>query len=174
MFYRNSLSSGSEVITFRQEIEIVKNYIKIQNIRYNNIILTNYIIDKKVLDLMIPKLIIQPLIENSIYHGIRPKEDKGHIMVKSKIISDTLIIIVEDNGVGMDDNFIRKLYDKNMYIEENKSFGLIKTIERLRLFYNVEDIIDIDAVEGKGTKITIHIPMEKVKNDEKHIKDDDY
>lgn len=73
-FYRNSLNSGCQVITVREELDIIKSYMTIINIRYNNEISIEYKVDENLLDILMLKLILQPLVENAVHHGMRQKE----------------------------------------------------------------------------------------------------
>ena len=83
-YYRISLSKGSEVITIGEEIEVVKNYLTIQQVRYGDIFTVSYDIDEVAKKFNILKLILQPIVENAIYHGIKPKGEKGNINISAK------------------------------------------------------------------------------------------
>lgn len=159
-YYRTSLSKGSEVITIREEIEIVKNYITLQKLRYGDAFTVDYSIDEEVYEYKILKLVLQPLIENSLYHGIKPKGELGKIIVSARLKTNSVIISVEDDGVGMSEEELDKVMcDK---IDANKkSFGLRGTIERIQIFYGVSDIYSIESQKRYGTKVSFFIPREK-------------
>ena len=100
-FYRTSLSNGRDIITIREELDTVENYIYIQKIRYKDLFDAEYDIDEEVLEVKVPKLILQPLVENSIYHGIRPLGNKGCIKISIKKKENRIQLSVEDNGEAM-------------------------------------------------------------------------
>jgi two-component system sensor histidine kinase YesM len=164
-FYRTSLSKGNEVITIGEELETVKNYLAIQSIRYGDLFTVKYDIDEGVKKYSILKLILQPLVENSLYHGIRPKGKPGKIEVTAKKHPDFLELVVADDGVGMADT--QFLLKTTINIGDEKSgFGLSGTIERLRIFYGLDDVVAIESKIGEGTRIVIKIPF--VEEVEKH------
>ena len=100
-FYRNSLNSGCQVITVREELDIIKSYMTIINIRYNNEISIEYKVDENLLDILMLKLILQPLVENAVHHGMRQKEGKGELCISVQALDDKLMeVSVRDNGVG--------------------------------------------------------------------------
>ncbi len=156
-YYRTSLSKGREVITVEEEIETVKNYLAIQKIRYGDIFTAEIKADPSVLKYDVLKLVLQPLAENSLYHGIKPKGEQGSIMISASLSNDTIVLTVEDDGVGMDQEVIDKILVGDM--KAGGSFGLRGTIERLRIFYDRKNVIDIISRESEGTKIIITVPI---------------
>lgn len=161
IFYRTSLSKGNEVITLRAELEAVKSYLTIQKIRYGSLFEVEYDLDEGIMDLPILKLILQPLVENALYHGIRPKGKPGVIRVGAKDCRDYLELTVSDDGVGMSgDAALLLKTDAGPPEKPKDGFGLRGTIERLQIFYGVADIVALESKADCGTKITIHIPVE--------------
>lgn len=162
-FYRNFLSKGDREIPLKREISIIKDYLSLQKLRYGDIINDEYDISEETLECKIPKLILQPLVENSIYHGIRLTGEPGTIKISSKILEDTLIISVRDTGVGMSQDIIDNILDpkKTSFDEENglSGFGLKGTIDRIRYYCDKEDVIKIQSEPGEYTEITISIPL---------------
>lgn len=159
-YYRASLSKGSEVITIGKEIEIVKNYLVIQNYRYRDMFQVTYDIDASLLHYKILKLVLQPMVENALYHGIKYKGELGLIHISVIRRQENLELIVEDDGVGMKEELICDMLDRakeNQY--SKRSFGLRGTIERLRIFYGIDRVLNVKSSEGKGTKVTISIPI---------------
>ncbi len=160
-FYRNFLSKGGREIPFSREVRIVKDYLALQKLRYGDIIEDEYDIDEKAEDFIVPKLILQPLVENSIYHGIRLKGEAGVIKVTGQIVDGSLHIIVRDTGVGMSREQIDKVLsqDKNdRPSQADSSFGLWGTIERIRIYCNNKDAVKITSEIGEFTEIEIIIP----------------
>lgn len=163
-FYRNFLSKGDREIPLKTEVTIVKDYLSLQKLRYGDIINDEYDIDPSSLELKIPKLILQPLVENSIYHGIRLTGEPGTIRITSKIIDGALHLSVYDTGVGMSKEMIEKVMeinDKENPDSDNPlllSFGLRGTIERIRYYCDNNDVINIRSEEGEYTEIELVFP----------------
>lgn len=156
-FYRVSLNEGNNIITIKEEIDTIKNYLIIQGMRYGDLLEGEYNLDNSCNEYKIIKLVLQPLVENSIYHGIRNKEGKGKIIISTYQEDESIYLSVEDNGLGMEESKI-----KDIYINKGIGVGLRATKERLRIFYGDEFRFIIESKIGKGTKITIKIPKEKL------------
>ncbi|MFT8348348.1 sensor histidine kinase [Clostridium saccharoperbutylacetonicum] len=159
-YYRTSLSKGREVITVGEEIEIVKNYFLLQKLRYGDIFTDTYEVDERVLKLKILKLVLQPIAENALYHGIKPKGEHGIIKLTVALIDNLIEISIEDDGVGMMEEELNKVVSDKID-NNNLSFGLRGTIERLRIFYGTSDVYEIESRKRYGTKVTITIPIEE-------------
>lgn len=159
-YYRVSLSKGSEVISIKDEVEVVRNYASIQQVRYGDIFDIHYDIDDRANNYKIPKLVLQPLVENALYHGIKPKGEKGNITIHVKYLGDFIELSVEDDGVGIDKGTIEQILN-NEVKDEIKSFGLKGTIERLKIFYGINNPVTIESSEN-GTKVIIRIPAKEV------------
>lgn len=162
-FYRNFLSKGDREIPLNREIRIIKDYLALQKLRYGDIINDEYDIAENTLECQIPKLILQPLVENSIYHGIRLTGEPGIIRVTTRIEDDCLHIIVYDTGVGMTPEDIEKIIGNEDNTEEGSSevlsgFGLRGTIERIRYYCNNRDVVSIRSEVGEFTEIELMIP----------------
>lgn len=158
-YYRISLSKGKEVITIGEEIDMVKNYLLIQKMRYPELFTVSFTIDEKCNKYKILKLVLQPLVENALYHGIRNKVGGGTIAIRTDHLDDHIRITVEDDGVGMSEEFIKSMLENS--IGSIDSFGLRGTIERLRIFYGMDNCFQIESKVDLGTKITLLIPITK-------------
>ncbi len=158
-YYRISLSKGKEVITIGEEIDMVKNYLLIQKMRYPELFTVSFTIDEKCNKYKILKLVLQPLVENALYHGIRNKVGGGTIAIRTDHLNDHIRITVEDDGVGMSEEFIKSMLENS--IGSIDSFGLRGTIERLRIFYGMDNCFQIESKVDLGTKITLLIPITK-------------
>lgn len=155
-FYRNFLSKGDREIPLKREITIIKDYLSLQKLRYGDILNDEYEIAPDTEECLIPKLILQPLVENSIYHGIRMKGEQGTIKISSFLEDDDLHILVRDTGIGMTQEQIDKVLskEKNEGTEEfNESFGLWGTIERIRCYCDKDDVVRIRSEIGEYTEI---------------------
>jgi len=156
-YYRLSVSKGQDVITIGEEIEMVRNYLKIQSVRYQDVFEAQFEVEENCGQTPIPKLVLQPLVENSLYHGIRPKGTKGVIRISIKNVDGSVKISISDDGIGMSQDEIEQV----LFTERQgqiKSFGLWGTMERLRIFYDDRDVFHIESEPGTGTNITLILP----------------
>lgn len=156
-FYRESLSSGQQMITIRQELQIIKDYTHLLSLRYESLFSVDYQVDSNLLDHRILKLLMQPLVENAVYHGIKPLGEPGIIQIQIHRNEEFLLICVSDNGVGMERELIERLLTASDF-ENRKSFGLVGTIERVRITYPEKSVISIESKKRYGTRISIKIP----------------
>lgn len=157
-YYKNSLSNGSEMVTIENEINIVKDYLSLQKLRYGGLFEDSYYIDTGIKDTQVLKLILQPLVENALYHGIKPLGIGGSIEIAVKRSDENLVFIVKDNGVGMTTEKITQILGADRSNKES-NFGLKGTLERIHIFYLIENFANIDSEINKGTTITITIPL---------------
>ncbi len=161
-FYRNFLSKGSREIPLRSEILIVRDYLALQKLRYGEIFDDEYELDESVLDTMIPKLILQPLAENSLYHGIRLKGEKGIIRISAFEKDGAVHIKVYDTGIGMTQDKIAEVLSGDTKDENDlMGFGLKGTIDRIRYYCNYHQVIEIRSEPGEFTEIEIIIPKSR-------------
>ncbi len=159
-FYRNFLSKGDREIPLKRELRITQDYLALQKLRYGDIFEDEYILDDSTLDYMIPKLILQPLVENCIYHGVRLKGEKCVIRITTSMEEDGLHIIVYDSGVGMNTEQIVNVLEVREDEDGNtlSGFGLRGTINRIRYYYDCDNIVRIHSEPGEYTEIDIYIP----------------
>ena len=162
-FYRNFLSKGDREIPLSREICIVKDYLALQKLRYGDIIEDEYDIAEDTMKLVVPKLILQPLVENSIYHGIRQKGEPGVIRIKSYIADGCLHLSVRDTGVGMSSEEITRVLstENPENRSEEESFGLWGTIHRMRIFEGKDDIVRIESEIGEYTEVEFVLDVDK-------------
>lgn len=163
-YYRLSVSKGREVITIGEEIEMVRNYLIIQQVRYRDVFEVEFDIDARCNSVLIPKLVLQPLVENSIYHGIRPKGGIGKIRITVMPIDgnqsgmqEGVQLCISDDGIGMSEPEITQILNTERK-GQIQSFGLWGTMERLRIFCKDNGQFLIDSEHNEGTTITIVIP----------------
>ncbi|WP_394925997.1 sensor histidine kinase [uncultured Robinsoniella sp.] len=156
-YYRTSLSSGKEIITIRDEIKNIENYLFIQRERYCDLIDFQVHCDPKIEDYSILKMTLQPLVENAIYHGLKEKGIKGTIRIWGRLEETAAVIVVEDDGAGMTDERIRQVVAKDEP-EHKRHFGLRSVDKRIKLYFGESYGIHIDSVVNKGTKVMVYIP----------------
>ena len=163
-FYRNFLSKGKREIPFQNELKIIQDYLALQKLRYGESFTDEYEIDENTLGFMVPKLILQPLVENSIYHGIKLKGEHCIIRITAKMSEDGLHIFIYDTGIGMKEEDIEKVLEKTREEDEETlrksqgGFGLAGTIDRIRYYCNRDDVVSIRSEMGEYTEIELFIP----------------
>ena len=155
-YYKNSLSSSEEIIAIETEIQIIEDYLELQNIRYGERFSYEIVIDEAVKKECLPRLTLQPLIENAIYHGLKYKENWGTIRVTAHMIDERIQIKVIDDGVGITEEKLTEI--RSFADKAEKHFGLYSVNHRLLLYYGEEFLFHIESEYKKGTCITIEIP----------------
>ncbi len=159
-FYKSSLNKGRETHSLEEEVLLIKNYLILQKFRYGDILNDTYDLAPETLTLPILKNSLQPLIENCIYHGIKPSGEPGIIRITSYISDHKLYIEVTDDGLGMSE--VQMYYLKADSLASNtSSFGLRGTIARLKIYYEAEDIYEITSRPFEGTTILLKIPLKE-------------
>lgn len=159
-FFRLVLSKGREYITIQEEEMHIKSYLEIQQVRYRDILEYEIQIDPELYQYKILKLTLQPLVENSLYHGIKYKRAKGTILVSGQLIDGNVHFKVQDNGVGMEPAELEKLRNEIVKPckDTEKGFGLANVNERIRMNFGSEYGMHIDSAIGEGTCVEVVIP----------------
>ncbi len=156
-FYRISLSRGEAIIPLKSEWQHVENYLTIQEMRYKDSMESYIDISEEFLEVMIPKMTLQPLVENSIYHGLRVKQSKGFIKITAVREADDVIVKVIDNGVGMMPDQIKSL---NRTLEDNDSsvgYGVRNVHRRIKLFYGNKYGLFYESNEYGGITVNVRL-----------------
>ena len=155
--FRGSIS----FYTVREELDVLDSYIYLMKIRYSDGFEVVYDIDETCLDCKVPRLILQPIVENSIVHGLAEKEDDiGHLTVRLKASGDSLIFTVEDDGRGMTEEEIRQLLTPRERAEgDNTSIGVENVLSRLKLNFGSRYGIRMESQPGQYTKTILTIPL---------------
>ena len=158
-FFRISLSKGKNIITVKDEVEHVRNYLMIQNMRFKNRFEYSIEADEEVLLYSSLKLMLQPLVENAIYHGMEFMDGDGEIDVKVFKEDDSLYFTITDNGLGMSEDMVETLLSKD-FVPSKKGSGIgVKNVnERIKLYFGSEYGLKVESEPDEGTKITIHLP----------------
>lgn len=158
-FFRISLSKGKNIITVKDEVEHVRNYLMIQNMRFKNRFEYSIDVDEEVLSYSSLKLMLQPLVENAIYHGMEFMDGDGEIDVKVFKEDDSLYFTITDNGLGMSEDMVETLLSKD-FVSSKKGSGIgVKNVnERIKLYFGSEYGLKVESEPDEGTKITIHLP----------------
>jgi two-component system sensor histidine kinase YesM len=150
----NTLSNLDELITVEKELDILKSYIRIQQLACDIPFESIIEVDSNVRHCLIPKLILQPIVENAILHGLRPNKDNGKLLIQGKFKNNMIEFVIQDNGIGFEiDNTIVNRS------EIESGIGINNVKGRLLLHFGQNFSFDIFTKRGQGTKITICMPF---------------
>ena len=158
---RFNLDNRNEV-KLSEEIENVKNYLKIMELRFKGRFNYKIVIPPELMECYSVKFMLQPLIENSVSHGFVHKKDMCEIVIMGQQIGDDIAIVVKDNGQGIEPNHLEKLKVKlNGENSDTGGIGMVNVHERIKLLYGKEYGIDIFSDYEKNTNVLVHIPVSK-------------
>lgn len=171
-FFRYSISRKGKLVTLREELANINNYMLIQCYRFNNRFSLEVLIDEEdeeAYDFLIPKLIIQPVVENAIYHGLEEKLEGGKVTIEVIVTEKTLILTISDNGSGIEGAVLEKLnqriHSPSMCVEEegsqkqhNTGIALPNIHKRIQLLFGEEYGVNIYSTIGQGTDVEITVP----------------
>lgn len=164
-FFRLSLGKGKNIVTVKDEIDHVKNYLMIQHMRFKNKFDYEFDIAEDVLELPSLKLMLQPLVENAIYHGMEFMDGDGMITVKAWRKEDELYLSVEDNGLGMTEDKVETILTGKSTSGNGRGSGIgVKNVnERIKLYFGEAYGLTIDSEPDEGTTVIIHLPAKDEK-----------
>jgi two-component system sensor histidine kinase YesM len=162
---------GSDMVSLKEEINIVESYVMIQKIRFEDRFDVTYEFSRKITEWLIPKMLLQPLVENAIYHGLERITTKGHLYIGGTVSeSGDMLLWVKDNGYGIDKKRLMEVKNSLKNTESDKgaeedsykgSIGLKNVNQRIRLMYGRGYGVNIESSIGEGTKVEILIPKDR-------------
>lgn len=158
-FFRLSLSGGRELVTVADELEHVRQYLYIQKERYADKLRYEIDAPEDVLDYTVPKIILQPIVENSIYHGIKPLDGPGTVTVSVREEGGRLIFTVADDGVGFDPAAAPERGASRL-----GGVGLQNVDERLKLYYGPDCGVELDSAPGAGCRVSLVVKKQIATN----------
>lgn len=154
--------SGDRLITLERELELLEKYLDIQSLRFEDRFAWEIDVDERFQHCIVPKLILQPLVENSIIHGVANMDD-GYIKLSAREESGMLILSVQDNGVGIPQDVLDWLNDPDRDVPGGH-LGL-KNVDRIvRLYYGSDYGISAYSAAGEGSCVELRLPMNKEGN----------
>lgn len=164
-FFRLSLGKGKNIVTVKDEIDHVKNYLMIQHMRFKNKFDYEFDIAEDVLELPSLKLMLQPLVENAIYHGMEFMDGDGLIVVKAWREENELYLSVADNGLGMTEDKVEMILTGESTSGNGRGSGIgVKNVnERIKLYFGEAYGLTIDSEPDEGTTVIIHLPAKDEK-----------
>lgn len=161
-FFRISLSKGKSIITVRDELEHVRNYLTIQQMRFKNKFVYRIEAAEDVMDLVSLKLMLQPLVENAIYHGMEFMDGDGEICVEVYCEARELWFRISDNGLGMTQQQAAGLLGEKHHVSSRRGSGIgVKNVnERIKLYFGDDYGLSIQSEPDEGTIVSIHLPAQ--------------
>lgn len=161
------IGGARDMVTLQAELDSVRNYFKIIKIRYENRFSLEIDVPEELLELKVPQLILQPVVENAVKHGLKPKEEgEGVVAIQGMKSEDRLEITVMDNGIGMTEEkmaYVQKLLDSQDTVKHAKSksasIGLKNVYDRIKLIFGDTYSMEISSFEGIGTIVKYKLPV---------------
>lgn len=158
-FYKLNLRKGEDIVTLENEIEHVKAFVEIQNIRLDNSILLVIHIEDAIRNFKVPKIILQPIVENCIIHGILERKPKtGTITIEGKIAEDIVLIEITDDGAGIPEEML-VLMNQAVFHSKTSGYGLKNIGERLHVFLGNKAQLTFFSKLYHGTTVRIELPI---------------
>ena len=159
-FYKLSLNKGKDITTIRNEVEHSKLYVNLQNMRYDNRITLITKLDESLMNCSIPKITFQPIIENSINHGILGRGmENGSILISGYISQNNLIIQISDDGIGIEKEVLPLILKENNLQTKGSGYGLKNINQRIKLLYGESYGLSFTSNYGFGTTVEITLPV---------------
>ncbi len=147
---RRLLRKAENFSPLHEEISFIDDYLGIEMVRFGDKLRFQKEIDPKTLDRLIPSMILQPIIENSIRHGLAHKVEGGMVLLRTWIEGSSLNILIEDDGVGIEESKLDKLFESGI--------GVSNVNERLRVLFGAAYRMDVESTPGQGTRTSIELP----------------
>lgn len=158
-FYRLSLSKGQGLITVKNEVELIRAYIALQQYRYDDCVDYHIDVEDEALQILMPKMILQPLVENIYLHADIVLEGKRKIGIEIKKREERIYIKVRDNGNGMTEETLYNV-NHNINLSEEHGIGISFIYSSLQVFYGEEGKMEFHSIQGKGTCVEISFPTQ--------------
>ncbi len=156
---RISTNLGRDMITLREELDYVENYIIIQKLRFNQTVNLTRSIEEECLDLSVPKLILQPIVENSIIYGLQDERQEINILITGFIKDGQLIIEIHDDGPGIEDEVLKNIFSDSTDKNKFSKVGINNVNHRIRLYCGNEYGLSIKTELGVGTVVQVRLSV---------------
>ena len=161
-YYRTMLNDGQESILLRDEIRNIRSYLDIQQAAHRESFTVIYDIPKEMEDISMINMVLQPIVENAVRHGVDMREEGGGIIrVSARPSGGDFLLIVEDNGAGMDEKALKEILKK-----ETGGYGVRNVHERILLYAGEGYGLFFESCKGKGTAVTVRLPINQQRTNE--------
>lgn len=169
-YFRYNISKDNDIVKLAQELENIETYVKIQQYRFHDRFefrIFNHDETDVIYHCMIPKLTLQPIVENAIFHGMENKIERGHIYVHIDLSGKHVVVIVADDGIGMDSETLERLKAKLTNSKTDKQWSdghgdgiaMSNINTRLKLLYGPEYGLTVSSIENVGTQVELVLPL---------------
>lgn len=148
---RRLLRKQENLSPLREELAFIDDYLSIETVRFGEKLQITKNIDPNTLDMLVPSMVLQPLVENSIKHGLSSKIEGGRMQIESSSIGGRLLLVVEDDGVGIPEEKLATLFEQGI--------GVSNVNERLKVLYGNEFRFSVMSYKGHGTRTEIEVPQ---------------
>ncbi len=157
-FFRRSLKTARDFVTLKEELDHVDSYLTLEQARFGSRLTIEHDIDPNTLNILIPTFTLQPLVENAVKHGLLAKADGGTIKIFAQTIGRQVEIAITDNGQGIPTTIKEQILEYGF--GKGAGVGLTNVNERLKAIYGPKHALTINSMEGQGTTILLHIPID--------------
>ena len=157
-FFRRSLKAARDFVSLKEELEHVDSYLTLEQARFGDRLIIEQDVAPDTLEILIPTFTLQPLVENAVKHGLLAKADGGTIHIVAKTIGRQVEIAITDNGQGIPTAIQEQVLEPGF--GKGTGVGLTNVNERLKAIYGIKHALIINSVEGQGTTVLLHIPID--------------
>jgi two-component system sensor histidine kinase YesM len=159
---RGNLGRAERYCTLKEEMEYIENYLSLYKEIYRDKLIINYQVDGRLNNFIVPTFILQPVVENSIVHGIEPKMTIGTITITAVLSGDNIILNVSDDGMGIPEDKLKQIMAGNETAGSRRRVGLLNVRERIKLLYGPDYGLKVSSVYGKCTSVEIVLPQKSL------------
>ncbi|GAU79390.1 sensor histidine kinase [Fusibacter sp. 3D3] len=161
-FYRKTLSNGSETVTVKEELEALREYLFLLKLQYEDAFDYSIELSDEIASEEMIKLLLQPLVENAIYHGLKPLQAKGHLKITAFKETQNIVFEIIDNGIGIQSDTLKELLTYAHQTHKDH-FGIYSIVDRLKLCYGDSARLEIHSQVGLGTHVRLTLPLQSPK-----------
>ncbi|GIP35720.1 sensor histidine kinase [Paenibacillus sp. J2TS4] len=161
----SAIGRGENLIPLRHELDYIRNYTALMKIKYNEKLTVDYDVPDELLSVQVVKFMLQPIIENCIQHGIEPLREKGVVKIRAEVEGSHMILTVQDNGVGMDRDKLRKIQgflSSGSEVAQGERIGIKNVHDRIKLQYGASYGVTVESILGEGTKVRLSLPYQSM------------
>ena len=162
MLLRYALDKANRTSDLYSEIESIENYIYIQERRFHQRIKFVLNVEDNLPNIQVPGMLIQPLVENSVKHGLKDVIKDGEVLINVQHIDDHIVISVSDNGIGLETEILEKGILNDFHDKNKNNLGLYNVIQRIKMFYGNTAQISFNSYPGCGFEVIIEIKVEEI------------
>jgi sensor histidine kinase YesM len=161
---RYTLYRVKGLVTLREELGIVQDYLFIQQTRFSDRLISEIEVDPQVLEARLPCMVLQPLVENAVIHGLEPLKEGGIIYIKGHLVDSQVHLEIRDTGVGIPEDKQREIFDLEITRSgkgQLTGLGIINVYRRLQHYFGSECALNVHSQPGAGTSIQLTFPFIK-------------